>query len=102
MHFQAQAHVHLRRFSEAEELLLTVMKQSNSSHREVCHQLATLYSHLNRTTEAVEYIQLALSTCTPADISCASVYAFHGDLSKDLEDLDSAISVSSPFTITYN
>lgn len=70
------------------------MEQTNSSRREVLHQLANLYSHINRTADAVRYIQLALDTCTPADLTCAPIHAFHGDLAKDMNDLDSAILVS--------
>ncbi|CAL8077672.1 unnamed protein product [Orchesella dallaii] len=87
----AQAHVHQKKFNEAEEILLTIMEQTNSSRREVLHQLANLYSHINRTADAVRYIQLALDTCTPTDLTCAPIHAFHGDLAKDMNDLDAAI-----------
>jgi hypothetical protein len=92
---QAQARLHLRKYAEAETILLSVMEQTNSSQREALHQLSILYSHLNRTSEAVKYIKLAIRTCSETEISCVPIHAFHGDLSKDLEDLDAAILVSS-------
>ncbi|CAG7718642.1 unnamed protein product [Allacma fusca] len=88
----AQTYVHQRKYNEAESLLLTVMEQSNSSRREVFHQLATLYSqHLNRTNDAFRYLKMAVETCLPFDITCAPLYALTGDLYKDIDDLDSAI-----------
>lgn len=99
--FQAQAHVHQKKFNEAEEILLTIMEQTNSSRREVLHQLANLYSHINRTADAVRYIQLALDTCTPTDLTCAPIHAFHGDLAKDMNDLNSAILVRIYYSLCY-
>ena len=96
-YFQAQTYVYQRKYNEAESLLLTVMEQSNSSRREVFHQLATLYSqHLNRTNDAFRYLKMAVETCQLYDVTCAPLFALTGDLYKDIDDLDSATMVSPP------
>jgi len=85
----AQLLIQQKNFSRAEQMLYSVIN-TNSSHRDAYHQLAILYSQLNKTTEALDSIVKALTLCSPDDLSCAHLYVEHGDILRDLRDWQSA------------
>ncbi|XP_054162010.1 protein O-mannosyl-transferase TMTC1-like isoform X2 [Oppia nitens] len=85
----AQLLIQQKNFSRAEQMLYSVIN-TNSSHRDAYHQLAILYSQVNKTTEALDYIVKALTLCSPDDITCAHLYVEHGDILRDLRDWQSA------------
>ncbi|XP_064476888.1 protein O-mannosyl-transferase TMTC1-like [Ornithodoros turicata] len=85
----AQLMMRQRCFQAAEDLLLATVAR-NGSNRDALHQTALLYNHTNRTTEALEYILRALQLCSVDDRSCAQLHAEHGDILKDLNDLNSS------------
>ncbi|KAK8763592.1 hypothetical protein V5799_033799 [Amblyomma americanum] len=86
---QAQLLMRLRSFRGAEDLLLEAVS-TNTSHREALHTAALLYNLTNRTAEALDYILKALALCAVDDRSCARIHADHGDILKDMDDLDSS------------
>ncbi|XP_077511479.1 protein O-mannosyl-transferase TMTC1-like [Amblyomma americanum] len=86
---QAQLLMRLRNFSGAEYILLEVIDRNNS-HKEALHTAALLYNLTNRTAEAIEHILKALKLCAIDDRSCAKIHADHGDILKDIDDLNSS------------
>ncbi|XP_022243209.1 transmembrane and TPR repeat-containing protein 1-like [Limulus polyphemus] len=85
----AQLLMQERSFYQAEELLLSVLN-NNATYREAFHQLAVLFIHTNKTSEGLENILQALRLCHVTDKSCAQLYVSHGDLMKDMGDLETA------------
>ncbi|XP_076346321.1 protein O-mannosyl-transferase TMTC1-like isoform X2 [Tachypleus tridentatus] len=85
----AQLLLQERSFEEAESALLSVIK-GNQSFYEAYHQLAILYTHINRSAEGLERILQAIKLCSTTKTSCAQLYVCHGDILKDLKDLNAA------------
>ncbi|XP_076350106.1 protein O-mannosyl-transferase TMTC1-like isoform X2 [Tachypleus tridentatus] len=85
----AQLLIQERSFYDAEVLLQSVIN-INATYREAYHQLAILFIETNRTSEGFESILQALRLCHVTDKSCALLYVCHGDLVKDMNDLDTA------------
>ncbi|XP_076355794.1 protein O-mannosyl-transferase TMTC1-like isoform X1 [Tachypleus tridentatus] len=78
-----------RSFNQAEILLLSVIN-SNATYREAYYQLAIIFIQTNRTSEGLENILRALRLCHVNEKSCAQFYVSHGDIMKDMEDLETA------------
>nr|XP_054929071.1 protein O-mannosyl-transferase TMTC1-like isoform X2 [Dermacentor andersoni] len=85
----AQLLIRLRSFRVAEELLVDVI-ENNSTDRAALHTAALLYNHINRTVEALDYVLKALELCDVDDLLCARIHSDHGDILKDLGDLNSS------------
>ncbi|KAK8768939.1 hypothetical protein V5799_014596 [Amblyomma americanum] len=83
----AQLLIRLRSFRAAEGLLLEIIHR-NDTHREALHTAALLCNHTNRTVQAIDYILKALKLCSVDDSSCARIHSDHGDILKDLGDLN--------------
>ncbi|GAB6018796.1 transmembrane and tetratricopeptide repeat containing 1 [Chamberlinius hualienensis] len=89
VHF-AQSYTHEMNFGEAEEMLQWVLSR-NASHRDGLRQMALLCNHLNRTTEALDYILRALKLCSVGDVACAQLYADHATIMMDRDHMDLAM-----------
>uniref|UniRef100_T1J4S4 dolichyl-phosphate-mannose--protein mannosyltransferase n=1 Tax=Strigamia maritima TaxID=126957 RepID=T1J4S4_STRMM len=106
IHF-AQVMLHEQHLRDAENMLLSVV-QMNETQRDALRQLALLYSHENRTTEALEYILRALKACHNNDTTCAQLHAEHANILKDMDDMDTAaesykmaVQVNPSFTLAH-
>ncbi|KAG1651869.1 hypothetical protein GQR58_026701 [Nymphon striatum] len=88
----AQILMDQKRYVKAEDNLLSIINGSSSTANNVgaLFELATLYKHMNRTTEALEYILMGISACDVNSDVCASLYVLHGDIMKYLKYLDEA------------
>lgn len=103
----AQVNLQEQNIKEAEKLLREVVS-ANDTHRDALRQLALLYSHLNKTTEALDYIIRALKICNANDSTCAQLHAEHANILKDMNDMDTAaesyklaVQVNPSFTLAH-
>ncbi|XP_076333410.1 protein O-mannosyl-transferase TMTC1-like [Tachypleus tridentatus] len=85
----AQLMILERSFHKAEALLKSII-DTNTTYRDAYHQLGVLLIETNRTSEGLENILQTIHLCHVADTSRAQFYVYHGDLMKDMGDLETA------------
>ncbi|XP_037781151.1 protein O-mannosyl-transferase TMTC1-like [Penaeus monodon] len=86
---QARVKLQQRSYVESEGLLRLVLAQ-NPHHQEALFQLSLLYTHTNRTQDALSLARLAAHNCSRPPTLCAHLHAHYGDLLNDRNNVDQA------------
>ncbi|XP_069160984.1 protein O-mannosyl-transferase TMTC1-like [Procambarus clarkii] len=87
--YLARVKLQQRSYLESEELLQKVLDQS-PGHQEALFQLSLLYTHINRTQDALILAQQAAHNCSRPPYLCARLHAHYGDLLNDRHNVDEA------------
>ncbi|XP_069160771.1 protein O-mannosyl-transferase TMTC1-like [Procambarus clarkii] len=87
--YMARVKLQQRSYLESEELLQKVLDQS-PGHQEALFQLSLLYTHTNRTQDALILAQQAAHNCSRPPYLCARLHAHYGDLLNDRHNVDEA------------
>ncbi|XP_042243444.1 protein O-mannosyl-transferase TMTC1-like, partial [Homarus americanus] len=87
--YLARVKLQQRSYLESEDLLRQVLDQS-PGHQEALFQLSLLYTHTNRTQDALTLAYRAAHNCTRPPRLCAHLHAHHGDLLNDRHSVDEA------------
>ncbi|ROT61332.1 putative transmembrane and TPR repeat-containing protein 1-like [Penaeus vannamei] len=87
--YLARVKLQQRSYVESEGLLRLVLSQ-NPHHQEALFQLSLLYTHTNRTQDALSLARLAAHNCSRPPTLCAHLHAHYGDLLNDRNNVDQA------------
>ncbi|XP_047480657.1 protein O-mannosyl-transferase TMTC1-like [Penaeus chinensis] len=87
--YLARVKLQQRSYVESEGLLRLVLAQS-PHHQEALFQLSLLYTHTNRTQDALSLARLAAHNCSRPPTLCAHLHAHYGDLLNDRNNVDQA------------
>ncbi|XP_050687850.1 protein O-mannosyl-transferase TMTC1-like [Eriocheir sinensis] len=85
----ARVKLQQRSYQESEELLRQVL-QNEPSNQEALFQLSLLFTHTNRTQDALNLAQRAAHACSRPPTLCARLHAHHGDLLNDRHSVNEA------------
>ncbi|KAK8746862.1 hypothetical protein OTU49_016865 [Cherax quadricarinatus] len=87
--YLARVKLQQRSYLESEGLLRKVLDQS-PGHQEALFQLSLLYTHTNRTQDALTLAQQAAHNCSRPPNLCARLHAHYGDLLNERHSVDEA------------
>ncbi|XP_069157258.1 protein O-mannosyl-transferase TMTC1 [Procambarus clarkii] len=87
--YLARVKLQQRNYHQSEELLREVLNQA-PGQQEALFQLSLLYTHTNRTQDALVLAQQAAHNCSIPPTLCAHLLAHYGDLLSDKHNIDEA------------
>lgn len=87
IHF-AELLIQEKYFQQAEVLLSSIHYHVNQ--RDALHEISLLYTQINKTTMALDYISKALNLCDKNDKKCAQLHSYQGDILKDMKNLEAS------------
>ncbi|KAG7158886.1 O-mannosyl-transferase TMTC1-like 1 [Homarus americanus] len=87
--YLARVKLQQRSYLVSEDLLRQVLDQA-PGHQEALFQLSLLYTHTNRTQDALALAQQAAHNCSRPPNLCARLHAHYGDLLNDRHNVDEA------------
>ncbi|XP_042240154.1 protein O-mannosyl-transferase TMTC1-like [Homarus americanus] len=87
--YLARVKLQQRSYLESEKLLRHVLDQ-DPAHLEALFQLSLLYTHTNRSQDALSLAHRAAHNCSKPPTLCARLHAHYGDLLNDRHSIDQA------------